>query len=175
VKADPLAALVVYFATLSLVAIGGANATIPAMHDFAVSRMGWLDDREFARFYALASAAPGPNVLIVTLIGFKAAGLPGALAATLAMCGPSSLLCFAVARLWDRAERSPWRALAERALAPVTIGLVLAAAFTLTAAAGTDWQKLLITAAAAAAMLFGRFSPLWALGAAAALGFLGPG
>ena len=175
-KPDPLGQLACHFALLSLVAIGGANAVVPAMHDLAVGREHWLSDREFATDFALASAAPGPNVLIVTLIGLKAAGLTGALVATAAICLPSSLLCFGVSRSWHRAAASPWRARFERALAPVTIGLVFAAAFTLTQAAASDSPiRLAITAGAAAAMLLTRLNPLWILAGAAGLGFLGLG
>lgn len=174
-KPDPLASLALSFAALSLVAIGGANAVVPALHDLAVVRHGWLGDREFASFFALANAAPGPNVLIVTLIGYKVAGLAGALVATAAMCGPSSVLVFAVSRVWLRFKDSPWRRLAERALAPVTIGLVFASAFTLTRAGDGDLARLAITAGAAAAILFTRLNPLWVLGAAASAGFAGIG
>jgi chromate transporter len=176
VKPDPLGQLAVSFALLSLVAIGGANAVIPALHELAVSRSGWLTDREFATDFALANAAPGPNVLIVTLIGFKVAGLAGATVATLAMCGPSSLLCFVVSGAWERFRISPWRKLAERALAPVTIGLITASAYTLTAAsAAGNPLHVAITAGASAAALWSRINPLWLLAAAAAAGFLGIG
>jgi len=38
--------------------------------------------------------SPGPNVLIVTLIGYSVAGVAGALVATLAMCGPTAILAY---------------------------------------------------------------------------------
>ena len=49
-------------------------------------------DAQFTELFAIAQAAPGPNFLIVTIIGFVVAGVPGALAATVAICGPSSVL-----------------------------------------------------------------------------------
>jgi len=175
VKDDPLGGLALAFASLSLVAIGGANAVVPALHDLSVERNSWLTDRDFAEYFALANAAPGPNVLLVTLIGFKVAGIAGAFVATGAMCGPSSALAFAVSRVWTRLKDSPWRKLAERGLAPVTIGLVFASAFTLTLAAGSDLVRVAITLAAAAAILLTRLNPLWVLTVAAAAGFAGLG
>src|SRR5439155_20106932 len=56
----------------------------------------WMSDKQFADAYAIAQLSRGPNVLIVTLIGYAVAGIPRALAATLAMCpadGPACLLC----------------------------------------------------------------------------------
>ena len=76
--------LFVEFALLSLVAFGGATALLPEMHRVVVDNHHWLDDTTLTHRYAIAQASPGPNVLVVTLIGWKAAGLAGALAATLA-------------------------------------------------------------------------------------------
>ena len=66
-----------YFALLSLFAIGGANAAMPEMHRLAVEVMHWMTDRQFADMYAIAQVSPGPNVIVVTLIGYHVAGLAG--------------------------------------------------------------------------------------------------
>jgi len=81
---------------MSLFAAGGANAAIPEMHRVAVDVQNWMTDKQFADVFAISQMAPGPNVLIVTLIGYSVAGVAGALVATLAMCGPTGcagLLC----------------------------------------------------------------------------------
>ena len=71
--------------------------------------------REFAALFALAQAAPGPNMLVVTLVGWRVAGLPGALVATGAFVVPSGLLTYVVSRVWHRfrearvAARDPGR------------------------------------------------------------------
>ncbi|HXM71201.1 MAG TPA: chromate transporter, partial [Thermoanaerobaculia bacterium] len=80
------------FASLSLVAIGGANAIMPDIHHRIVDVLGWMNDTTFANLFAIAQTAPGPNVLIVSLIGWHVAGLAGLAVATLAMILPSSLL-----------------------------------------------------------------------------------
>ena len=66
------------FALLSLFAVGGANAAVPEMHRLAVDLHGWMTDKQFADLFAIAQLSPGPNVIIVTLIGYQAAGLAGA-------------------------------------------------------------------------------------------------
>lgn len=91
---NPLVALFGYFALLSLFAVGGANAAIPEMHRIAVEIMHWMNDRQFADSFAIAQLSPGPNVIIVTLIGYHVAGVAGAAVATVAMCGPTCLLAF---------------------------------------------------------------------------------
>ena len=82
---NPLLALASTFALMSLFAVGGANSAIPEMHRVAVEVQHWLTDKQFADVYAISQLSPGPNVLIVTLIGYSVAGVPGALVATLAM------------------------------------------------------------------------------------------
>jgi len=78
-EANPLLALAWTFALMSLFAVGGASAAIPEMHRVAVDVQHWLTDRQFADIYAISQLSPGPNVLIVTLIGYSVAGVAGAL------------------------------------------------------------------------------------------------
>ena len=171
--ADILGALFVQFALLSLVAFGGANAVVPEMHRQAVDLHHWMTGSEFAALFAIAQAAPGPNFMISTLVGWKAAGLPGALVATLAMCAPSCLLTFWVARLWDRSPEARWRVVATATLAPLTVGLVTATAYLLIRGADRNWRLALVTLAVAAVAYRSRLNPLWLLGGAAALGLTG--
>jgi chromate transporter len=87
-----LAELAAQFMLLSMLSIGGANAIIPEIHRRAVDLEHWMTDADFAQLFALSQAAPGPNVLIVSLIGWKVAGVVGGVVAMLAMSGPSSIL-----------------------------------------------------------------------------------
>ena len=172
-KPDVLGVLMRHFVLLSLVAIGGANAVVPEMHRIAVELEHWMTDRQFAELFALANAAPGPNVLMVCLIGFQAAGFAGAVVATIAMCGPSSLLTYFVVRRWEKNGNTRVKKIIQRGLAPVTIGLIAASAFLLTRAAIHDWLGLILGAATFALMAWTRYSPLWLFGVATGLGLLG--
>ena len=90
-----------------------------------------MNDRQFADMFAIAQVSPGPNVIIVTLIGYHVAGLAGAAVATAAMCGPTCLLAFFVARTWDRFKDARWRIAIQAGLVPVSLGLIAASAFVL--------------------------------------------
>jgi chromate transporter len=173
VKTDPVAALALHFALLSLIAVGGVDTVLPDIHRFVVDEHGWVTDGRFADFFAIARAAPGPNVLFVTLLGWHVAGLSGALVATAAICGPACVLTFAVARLWHRFRHSPWRLAIQAGLAPITVGLVLASGYVVTRAAGQTWAALAVTGATAVIVLATKIHPLWMLAGAAALGVLG--
>jgi chromate transporter len=170
---DTLGALAVQFAGLSLVAFGGANAVIPEIQRQSVGLHHWMSDREFAALFAIAQAAPGPNFMISTLVGWKAAGVAGALVATLAMCAPSCLLTFWVAKLWDRHRDAPWRLAVGAGLAPVTVGLVASSAWLLSRAADLQWRLAAVTAVTAVVACVSRLNPLWWLAGAAALGSSG--
>ena len=91
---DRLWILAVDFLMLSLLTVGGATTMLPEMHRNLVEVQGWMSSEEFAQLFALAQAAPGPNVLVISVFGWKAAGVAGALVATLAMILPSCLLTY---------------------------------------------------------------------------------
>ncbi|HEX2941877.1 MAG TPA: chromate transporter, partial [Rhodopila sp.] len=120
--------LISTFGLMSLFAVGGAAAAVPEMHRIAVEVNHWMTDRQFTDAYAIAQLSPGPNVLIVTLIGYAVAGIPGALAATLAMCLPTALLAYYVSRLLNRPRESRWPGVIQAALVPLSIGLMAASA-----------------------------------------------
>jgi chromate transporter len=170
---SPLISLLGYFALLSLFAVGGANAAIPEMHRVAVDVMHWMNDRQFADMYAMAQVSPGPNVIIVALIGYHVAGFAGAGVAITAMCGPTCTLAFFVARTWDRFKGARWRMAIQAGMVPLSIGLIAASAFVLAHAADRNVYAALITAATAAVAFFTRINPLWVFLAAGVLGLSG--
>ena len=111
------------FGVLSLLSVGGANATLPEIHRQVVGAMHWMSDATFANLVAIGQTAPGPNVLIVSMIGWHMAGVPGMLVATLAVVLPSAALALVLGRLMTRYAALEWIALARKALAPIAVGL----------------------------------------------------
>lgn len=170
---NPLVALAGYFALLSLFAVGGANAAIPEMHRISVEVMRWMTDRQFADMFAIAQASPGPNVIIVTLIGYHVAGFLGAAIATIAMCGPTCVLAFFVARTWDRFKDAPWRIAIQAGLVPVSLGLIGASAFVLARSADHNVYAGALTALTAVLAFASRINPLWLFAAGGLLGLSG--
>lgn len=158
------------FGGLSLLAVGGGNAVLPEMQRFTVAH-GWLTNRDFIDFYGLSRVAPGPGSLIVTLIGAKVAGVPGAIVATVAMFGPSCLVVYLAARFWQRFADAPWRATVERGLAPVEVGLSYAAGLALLRSTERGPEALGITAVAAVLLSATPLNPLLVLAAGALAGW----
>jgi chromate transporter len=170
---NPLLALAGTFALMSLFAVGGANSAIPEMHRVAVDVQHWLTDKQFSDVYAISQLSPGPNVLIVTLIGYSVAGVPGALVATLAMCVPTAVLALCVSRFLARSSHARWPAIIQAALVPLSIGLMGASGFILARTSDRTLAAVLVTAGAAVLASVTRLNPLWMLLAGGCLGFAG--
>jgi chromate transporter len=172
-SSNPIWSLVWTFGLMSLFAVGGANAAIPEMHRIAVDVQHWMTDRQFADIYAISQLSPGPNVLIVTLIGYAVSGFGGAVAATLAMCVPTAALAYYVSRLLRRSTTSPWPSIIQTALVPLSIGLMAASALIVAQTADRNGAAVLLTLVVAAAAYATRLNPLWLLLAGGILGFAG--
>ena len=126
---DPsiLAALTARLALLSSISFGGFPTVLPDVRHFVVVAHGWVTDQEFTNFFALAQSIPGPNmILMMSFVGWKVWGLPGALASAAATFGPPCTIYFASYSLWDRFRDARWQETVRRGLVPVTIGLVIA-------------------------------------------------
>ena len=111
------------FALLSILAVGGGTAVLPEMQTILAHQFG-IDHIQFVHIYSIGQLAPGPNMLMVLVIGYQIAGLIGAGVVLLSFFLPSSVLCFYVGRIWSRFGESPWRRTIQNALEPISIGLM---------------------------------------------------
>jgi chromate transporter len=173
----PLAAsiaLVAHIALLSAISFGGVPGVLPDLRDFVVDRHGWLTNQDFANYFAIVQALPGPNmIMMMSFIGWKVGGLPTAIASALATFAPPCAFAAVVFRWWDRFRDLPWHGAVRRGLAPVTLGLVIAGGAVMGWTGGVGWPGVVVTAVAAAAMLASRINPLWLLGGGAFFGGFG--
>ncbi len=181
-----------HFASLSLLAVGGAITTAPDMHRYLVDETHWLSESQFTSSIALAQAAPGPNILFVALmgwnVGLNAAASQGggwmsamlaALGLLVAMLGimlPSSVLTYTATR-WahQHRERLGIRAF-KSGMAPIVIALLLATAWLLTMShdqPAQDWPLYALTLATTLIVWRTKVHMLWLIGAGALLGALG--
>jgi chromate transporter len=168
-----LADLAAVYGQLSLLAFGGANAVIPEMQRQVVDVHHWMSAREFAALFALAQAAPGPNMMVVSLVGWRVAGVPGALVATAAVAAPSAILTWLVSGAWYRFRDKPWRKAVQAGLQPVTAGIIMASAALLLRSTAVDFSAATVIVIAAGLFIFTKLHPLLILGAAAAAGAAG--
>jgi chromate transporter len=163
----------IHFGLLAFAAIGGVAPILPEVHRQVVEVHGWLTSERFAELFAIAQASPGPNFLVLTLIGWNIAGFSGAAVATLAITLPTGLLAFFVGRIWQRFRNARWRIALQQGLVPVTIGLVCASAYVITQAAAASSAALFLTLITGVALYLTRLHPLIFLAAGAILGTAG--
>lgn len=166
--------LAAHFALLSLLTVGGYTTVLPEVHRQLVLQRGWLDEAAFSQTVALGQAAPGPNIIVISLLGYAAAGWMGLLACLGGILLPSLLLILRFGR-WARAhpEHRGLRSFQQGA-APLVLGLSLASAGLLAQPLLQGLAGLLLFAAVAlGSALRPKTLPLLWLAAGAAAGYLG--
>lgn len=160
----------IVFARVAIVAFGGGIAILPEMERLVVGQHHWVTHQQFIDTFALSQVTPGPGMLMVVAIGFKAAGLPGAVVAGAGMFLPTSLLTWLIADRWSRLSQRPFMRLLRGTLAPVALGLLMAGAYTLVRIGIAGWAAALLAIVAFVAVaVFGR-APWLVVGAGAIAG-----
>ncbi|EPF91762.1 chromate transporter [Acinetobacter gyllenbergii] len=165
-----LITLAVVFTQLSLLAFGGGNAILPEMQHQVVTVHQWMSAEQFSSLFAMAQAAPGPNMMIVPLVGWHVAGPAGLLVTSLAKFGPSSIITIYALKFWERFKANPLRARFEKALKPITVGLVLVSAWLIADASAQNLLLVVIVIVTAILGMFKKIHPLWVMAAGAGLG-----
>ena len=160
------------FAAISMIAVGGGIAVVPEMNRLVVDVHGWMDAARFSQLFALAQAAPGPNVLVVGLIGWQVAGLTGMMVAILAMTGPAGMLAYGFSKLRGRLAGARWLRIIEKGLVPVAVGLIFSSGLILSQGAAVNWLAVLLTIGSTLFVWRSDRSPLWVLAAGAVAGAL---
>ncbi len=184
--------LFTHFASLSLLAVGGAITTAPDMHRYLVLQNGWLSEAQFTSSIAISQAAPGPNVLFVAVLGWNvglnagggpsagwlawALALSGVLVTMVAILLPSSVLTYTATR-WAHQNRELRAVRAfKTGMAPIVIALLIATGWLLTGShehPARDWPLWLLTAVTTVLVWRTKMHLLWLIGAGGLLGALG--
>lgn len=135
------------FALLSILAVGGGTAVLPEMKALTVVQNAWLTPDQFRDIYSLGQLAPGPNMLMVSVIGYHVAGFLGAALAFVGFFLPCGLITLVVARIWDHFKDSPWRAAVQRGMAPVVVGLMGSGIVAIAHTAIINWTTVIFAVA----------------------------
>jgi chromate transporter len=131
---DPSApiALTAHLALVSSISFGGFPTVLPDVRNF-VGTHGWMTNQEFANLFAMAQSTPRPNmILMMSFVGWKVWGFPGAVASAFATFGPPCTIYCATYRVWDRFRDAPWQRIVRLGLVPVVMGLVIASGIVMT-------------------------------------------
>jgi chromate transporter len=167
------------FSALSLSAFGGGKVVLPSMHQAAVGEHHWMTSQQFVDLFSISMAAPGPSMMVVTLVGLKAcmpygtvAAILGALVATLAMFVPSSVLVYFAGNWWDHWKESPWRHAVMDAIMPISTGLILAATWIISKTSIHSVPTAILGVIALLLMLCTKINPVLMMAAAGAISWV---
>jgi len=160
------------FAYLSVLTVGGGMAAFPEMKFLTVDVHNWLTFPQLIHIYSVGQMAPGPNMMMIVVIGQWAGGLLGALVTIVAFFGPTALLTFVIAKCWRKLEKWPWRKSIQQGLAPVSIGLLLAGCFTMAKGAVTGLETGAIAVGTLLILLQYKINPALLVVAGAVIGAL---
>ena len=168
-----LVSLFLKLSAFSLVAFGGVNAILPVLFNLAVNQEHWIDVQTFSDYFAIAQAAPGPNFMTVTLIGWHIYGVFGALLATFAIAWPSSILIYFLQRFIMGMKNPLSKNTIQYSAAALAIGLVLSSAWEISLHINQSLPAYLLTIGTIAITFFTRWHPLYLIVIGGALGALG--
>lgn len=94
------------FCRVGLFSVGGGLATIPFLTDLG-ERTGWFTSGQLADMIAISESTPGPmGVNMATYVGFRTAGIPGGVAATLGLVSSSIVIILIIAGFLDKFRQS---------------------------------------------------------------------
>jgi chromate transporter len=177
-----------HFCMLSLLAVGGALAIVPEMHRYLVNDMQLISEEVFIQSVTLSQIAPGPNILLVAVMGWNiglhigggldagwtaiGAGLLMALGLLTAAVLPSSLLSYAMVKWLHLYQHARGVRAFKAGMVPLVMGLMLSAGWLLQTASNPvmDWRLVLICGASMVIVLKTRVHLLWLMLGGAVLG-----
>lgn len=165
-------ALVASFLGIGTTAFGGGFGSIPLIQGLVVDAHGWLTVKEFLDGIALGQITPGPVFITATFIGYRVAGVAGALLATLAIFTPSLVAIMVLADLHGRVQNLRSVRSVISGLQAGFIGLILSVAVNFAVKSLTDWQEWLIFVAAIGWVMLLKKGAIWAILATIVFSFI---
>lgn len=165
-----LGQLFLSFLTIGSVLYGSGYVLLAFLRNEFVVRLGWLTDQQLLDAIAIGQFTPGPVFTTATFVGYLAAGLPGAVLATVGIFLPAFIFVAAANPLVPLLRRSPWMGAFLDGVNVAALGLMAAVLWSLGRAALIDWPAALIALAAALALFRYKVNSAWLVLAGGALG-----
>ena len=164
--------LVASFLGVGTTAFGGGFGSIPLMQSLVVDAHGWLSVKEFLDGIALGQITPGPVFITATFIGYRVAGVLGAVLATLAIFTPSLAAIMLLADLHGRVQNLRSVRSVVSGLQAGFVGLILSVAVSFAFKSLLTWQEWLIFLATIGYVVLLKKSTVWAILATIAFSFV---
>lgn len=160
------------FLKVGFFGFGGGFAMIPLMQNMAVYQNPWLSQAQFAAAIALGQVTPGPVSISATFIGYKVAGFPGAVVATMAVFAPSLLIMYLLELFYLKVRTNHITQAIMHGVLPVVVAIILHVAISMGQPIMRCWWQALIIMAVAALAISRRISYGILIASSVALGML---
>jgi chromate transporter len=159
--ANALVSLFLVFAGMSIMLFGGGYVFVPMIQEIVVKGHGWVTQTEFVNGIALGQITPGPILISAAFIGYKLAGVTGALAGTVGIFLPPAVIMVTAASILERIKASRVLRAAMRGIRPAVIGMIFAAVVVIAGTAPDHWASFAIFAATLFALERFRIDVVW--------------
>lgn len=167
-----LSSLTATFLKVGAFFFGGGFALIPLLQAVIVTQHRWLTTKEFLDGIAISSLTPGPIAVIATFVGYRQAGVLGALTSTIALFLPGTVLMVWISHSYGQFRHSQTLLRILSGVNPATIGLVLSAGFSLARGSLTSWAGLIFSLTCLVLLVRLKWPPPVVLGLGAIIGYL---
>ncbi len=157
------------FFKIGLFSFGGGFAMIPLIQREVIERHKWINSKDFVDMLVLAQSTPGPiAVNTAVFVGYKTAGVAGAVTATLGTVLPSFIVILLLALFFAEVRENRYVDAAFRAMRPAVVALIVAPLMGLVK--GMKWYLIAISAAVAVLVWYFGFSPMYLIAGGVAVG-----
>jgi chromate transporter len=160
------------FTQLGALCIGGYSTVLADLQRYLVLENGYLSHREFSSAVAVGQASPGPNYLLVVILGGLVAGTWGVVAAFVGTTIPYLTLTLCASRFGQRYQNHPWLLAYKKGLSPIAIALLCSSGFVLISA-DLSIGTALVTFVSTILVWKTKVRMLWLMIAGGAIGALG--
>jgi chromate transporter len=161
------------FFRVGLFTIGGGYAMLPMLRKEVVEKYGWATDEEMLDYFAIGQSTPGIIAINTsTFIGFRKAGILGAIFSTLGMVTPSWIIIISIAKFFDAFADNQYVSSAFEGIRVVVVVLILNAVIRMGKKSITSWIQALIAIAAFVLIAFTSLSPIFVVVGSGLLGVL---
>jgi chromate transporter len=160
------------FLKIGVVSFGGGYVMIPILQWEVVNALHWLTLKQFLDGILLGFITPGPIIILATFVGYRVYGLLGAAVATIAVFLPPILLIIFLTPYYQRLKEARWMRPVIQGILAALVGMLALVTWQMGLATLIGWQDLLITTAAAVALIVYRVNLLWIVPAVVGLSLL---
>ncbi len=160
------------FGSMSVTLFGGGYVFVPAMEAVVVEKMHWMTTREFSEGIGLGHVTPGPIMISSVFIGWKVAGLKGAIAAAVALFVPPAVVMYVAQHFMQKIKTNDGAEAAFKGVRPAVIGMIFASVWVIFSTGSVGIPAALIFAITLGITVWKNPEPILLILAAAGVGWL---